>query len=159
MARLHAPVLLVALTAVACQGKSQGGTNDETRADAPAVQPAEPTGDPELVRLGELLVEGERDGGSILAVVHAERGTLAQCYEQARKADPTVAGELGIRFFIKADGTVPDAILHNAKITDRTMGRCLMNAFKTLQFPAAAGDTKATLPMSFGDAPPPEQAG
>ena len=159
MSRLHAPVLLLALAALACQGKSNGGAKAEPKADAPAADEADPTGDPALVHPGELLVEGERDGGSILQVIDAERGRLAHCYEQARKADATLAGELGIRFFIRADGTVPDAILHNASITDRTMARCLMNAFKTLKFPAAAGDTKATLPLFFGNAPPAGQAG
>lgn len=163
MARLVLTVTFVALTA--CQGKSgaapQGGHEvADGKAEAKAERTAEADADTSPLRpdgpkvaFGELLVEGARNGNDLLQVIGTQAGKIQDCYAATLKEHPDVAGELGIRFFVAADGTVPDAILHMGKITERSLQRCLMSTFKTFVFPELPGDpgTKATLPMIFGE--------
>lgn len=107
------------------------------------------------IRLGELLVEGPRDGGELLKVISEAMPSIAACYQEARSREPKTAGALGIRFLVAADGSVPDAILDRFTITDRPMQRCLMKAFKAMRFPPGPGETKATMPLDFGAIEPP----
>ena len=165
MARFVLTVTLVALAA--CQGKSgavpQGehksadaAAGSDAKADAKRDADASPLRpDGPKVAFGELLVEGGRNGNDLLQVIGTQAGKIQDCYAATLKEHPDVAGQLGIRFFVAADGTVPDAILHTAKISDRSLQRCLMTTFKTFVFPELPGDpgTKATLPMVFGDVP------
>lgn len=159
MARLALTVTFVVLAA--CQGKSgaapQGGheaadgkAEPETAKTDAETSPLRPDGP--KVAFGELLVEGARNGNDLLQVIGTQAGKIQDCYAATLKEHPDVAGELGIRFFVAADGTVPDAILHTAKISERSLQRCLMSTFKTFVFPELPGDpgTKATLPMVFG---------
>lgn len=164
MARLVLTFTLATL--VACQGKSgaapQGGHEAaDAKAEANVVQTEKTaeTGasplraDGPKVAFGELLVEGARNGNDLLKVIGTQAGKIQDCYAATLKEHPDVAGQLGIRFFVAADGTVPDAILHTGKITERSLQRCLMSTFKTFVFPELPGDpgTKATLPMVFGE--------
>lgn len=165
MARLVLTFTLATL--VACQGKSgaapEGGHGAaDGKAEAKAAEtttkdaqtsPLRPDGP--KVAFGELLVEGARDGNDLLQVIGTQAGKIQDCYAATLKEHPDVAGQLGIRFFVAADGTVPDAILHTAKISERSLQRCLMSTFKTFVFPELPGDpgTKATLPMVFGEVP------
>ena len=158
--------LLLGVGTAACEGKKpadagQGpGQGAKAEADGEA-SAAEREADAALqalvteIRLGELLVEGPRDGGQMLEVISNAMPSIAACYREARGRDPSIAGALGIRFLVAADGSVPDAILDRFTITDRPMQRCLRDAFKAMKFPAGVGETKATMPMDFGAAPPP----
>ena len=105
-----------------------------------------------VVRFGELIVEGSRNGGELLDVISRNAGLIQDCYTATLATKPDVAGQLGIRFYVKPDGTVPDAILANAKITDRPLQRCLMTTFKGLRFPImdTADGTRSTIPIFFG---------
>ncbi|MEM6996175.1 MAG: AgmX/PglI C-terminal domain-containing protein [Myxococcota bacterium] len=151
------------LFVVGCQGKSAPAP--APKGDDEASTPASPANaepsangfrkDGPKVQFGELLLEGPRDGGELLQVVGQNVGLLQDCYAATLADTPDVAGELGIRFFIKGDGSVPDAILANAKITNRPLQRCLMKTFKTLTFAATGHEGKATLPIFFGDVAPP----
>jgi len=168
MARLVSRLTAVTLVALAaCQGKSGAtseGEHGEAKAGAKAAA-ADAKGDDAAahplradgpkVAFGELLVEGARNGNDLLQVIGTQAGKIQDCYAKTLEEHPDVAGQLGIRFFVAADGTVPDAILHTAKISDRSLQRCLMATFKTFEFPKLDGDpgTKATLPMVFGEVP------
>lgn len=105
------------------------------------------------VRFGELVVEGPRNGGQLLEVIGSNAGAIQGCYSTTLVKHPEVAGELGIRFFVSAEGNVDDAILANSKITERSLQWCLMNMFKTFKFPVepSGAATRATLPIFFGD--------
>ena len=158
MARLVLTFTLATL--VACQGKSGAAPDGEpkaadtktaqtdTKTDASPLRPDGPK-----VAFGELLVEGARNGNDLLQVIGTQAGKIQDCYAATLEEHPDVVGQLGIRFFVAADGTVPDAILHTAKISERSLQRCLMSTFKTFVFPELPGDpgTKATLPMVFGE--------
>ena len=145
------------LAASGCEGKSATAAREPApTAAAPVTEnPAQALReDGPRVRFGELVVEGARDGGALTEVIAANAGRIQSCYAATLQQQPEVAGELGIRFFVTSDGTVPDAILSVAKITDRPLQRCLMETFKGLRFPAAqdADGTRVTLPIFFGEA-------
>ena len=113
VSRLSA-VTLVAL--VACQGKSGAApqAHGEAKADAKAVAgeakadaAAHPLrADGPKVAFGELLVEGARNGNGLLQVIGTQAGKIQDCYAKTLEEHPDVAGQLGIRFFVAADGTV-----------------------------------------------------
>ena len=105
---------------------------------------AAPSGNQALGANGKLAPETIRD------VVRAHFGAIKGCYETALQADPTLAGQIAVKFVIHEDGTVSGAGRESATISDATMVGCVVDGFKTIQFPVSSGgDAKVIYPIAF----------
>jgi hypothetical protein len=105
---------------------------------------AAPGGSQVLGPNGKLAPETIRD------VVRASFGGLRTCYEGALQRDPATEGSVSVKFVIHQDGSVSDVERETATISDQVMVGCLVDHFKTIQFPASSGgDATVIYPIAF----------
>lgn len=156
--RGHHLLFLGALwAALACSGKAKDVTTQEeqppvaqTKEDAP---PADPNADPTRARvtLGELDIEGSRNGEEVIAMAMRDAESLRKCYEDRLAKDDSLEGEVAIRVFISAEGNVDDALINNSKLKDHRVGTCMLRAAKKWKLPEdpSGAPSRVTVPVVF----------
>jgi hypothetical protein len=91
----------------------------------------------------------------IQVIVQAHREEARACYDQAQQAhpDPTMKGNLDVKWTIDPTGKVTDIGLDDAKsdIHDPAIGKCVMAIIKAIHFSVSAKgfETRAHYPFNF----------
>lgn len=91
-------------------------------------------------------------GDHIAAVVERERPGLVRCWQDATEgtsAIPRVRLELDLA--IASSGAVTSVVVSGEGVG--TLGPCVERAVRAWTFPAAGADTRARIPIAFGDLP------
>lgn len=100
--------------------------------------PVSPVEDPEGGN-----VAGPLGAEQVKPVMSAARAKLVACGKKG-KAKGTVV----TRFTVRPDGTTKNVVVKEP-IGDAAIETCLVGVFKTLKFPASAGETKVSYPVAF----------
>jgi hypothetical protein len=162
MLRLCPSFALVALVA-ACQGKAPVASDTNAGArdarpeeqQAPPVMPDQNDGGPKI-ELGELVLEGPRDGAPIIEAAISGIPALRKCYADRLEKDPNLGGgEVALRLLVTPSGRIEDALLHNNKLPDHRVGTCMLGVAKTWTLPPVdhTEPTRVILPLHL-DPPP-----
>jgi hypothetical protein len=107
------------------------------------------------VRMGATTVSGRLPPEVIQRIVRQNFGRLRMCYENGLRKIPNLRGRVAVRFVIGKQGDVTIAASGNSDLPDPATVNCVVNAFRTLRFPAPEGGIVTVLyPISF--APPGE---
>jgi hypothetical protein len=91
----------------------------------------------------------------IQVIVQAHRDEARACYDQAQKAhpDPTMKGNLDVKWTIDPTGKVTDIAVDDAKsdIHDPVVGKCITGIIKGIHFSVSAKgfETRAHYPFNF----------
>lgn len=82
---------------------------------------------------------GSLSAAAIRSVVRAHMPKVRRCYQAALVTDPTLAGDLKVRFTIDPTGT-PDAVrITDGTITDKALRSCVVGVFSAMSFPPPTG--------------------
>jgi hypothetical protein len=105
--------------------------------------------------VGQPVILGSLDREVIRRVVKAHTAQVRYCYERRLVVNPTLAGQLALRFVIGADGQVKQVTVQNDRLGDADVASCLMARAKTWLFPQPAGGgvVIVTYPFRFAPAP------
>jgi len=90
--------------------------------------------------------------GDVLKTIRAHQGKVQACFKAGKKRDPSVSGEVKIRFISTHDGKVRDWKDDASSMTDPEVTKCVGGAIKKLKFPKqkSPGDAWATYSINFG---------
>ncbi|MED5370776.1 MAG: AgmX/PglI C-terminal domain-containing protein [Myxococcota bacterium] len=83
---------------------------------------------------------GHLEKEAISGVIQASMGPLADCYQQAVKTDPDLAGQVVVRFRIETDGRVTRQEVKESTLSSPPVEACLLEVVDGLQFPEPKGD-------------------
>lgn len=97
--------------------------------------------------------EPGRKREDIQAIVMARRDDARACYDKGLKGNPTMEGDLDVKFVIDPQGAVSEAEVDQSKSTihDDAVGKCVVDVIKKIKFNASAKgfETRAHYPFNF----------
>jgi len=101
-----------------------------------------------LTMLGQPNAQGDLDKAEIRKVVKNAKQLITNCYEKQLATSPNLGGTISVQFFIKPDGTVPNAA---ASGVDPEVSTCVANVVKGLTFPKPNGGAgvQVNYPITF----------
>ena len=101
-----------------------------------------------LTMFGQPNAQGDLDKSEIRKVVKNAKQQLTSCYEKQLATAPNLGGTVSVQFFIKPDGTVPNAA---ASGVDPEVSTCVANVVKGLVFPKPNGraGVQVNYPITF----------
>jgi len=86
----------------------------------------------------------------IRRIIRAHFNRIRLCYDKALKSDPTLTGDLKVKFTIDPKGATKDATIADGTITDATMRSCVTGVFSSISFPEPEGGVVlVTYPIEF----------
>jgi hypothetical protein len=90
--------------------------------------------------------------GDVLKTIRPHQAKVQACFKAGKKRDPSVSGEVKIRFISTHDGKVRDWKDDASSMTDPQVTRCVGEAIKKLKFPKqkSPGDAWGTYNINFG---------
>jgi tetratricopeptide (TPR) repeat protein len=94
---------------------------------------------------------GALDAAAVTAVARRQSGQLRHCYEQALRADPSLAGTMRIEVSVTAAGTAESP--RASGFGDATLAGCMSSAVGRAAFPPASGTTSASVSVTCTAAP------
>ena len=119
-------------------GFGSGRLSGEHRSSAPSV------------RMGATSVSGRIPPEVIQRIVRQNFGRFRLCYENALRANPTLAGRVTVSFVIGMNGSVAGVTGNGGGISDNGMVSCVVRAFQNLSFPQPEGGVvRVTYPILF----------
>ncbi len=88
----------------------------------------------------------------VLKTMRAAQGKVTACWRAAKKRDPSVSGEVKIKFVISHEGSVRVWRNEDSAVSDEDCINCVGDVIKSLQFPTqkAPGDAWAIYQINFG---------
>lgn len=101
---------------------------------------------PPVTKLGE--PTGDVDPAVIGDAVRGHSGRFQRCYEEARQRNPSLQGQIEVRFAINSDGTVAQAMAAESNLPPQVT-ECVVNTFYDLHLPEQRGAAIAQYPMFF----------
>ena len=125
--------------------KLQSSTTTSSTADMPEAGPGK----------GPHQQEPGRAVKDIQVIVQAHRDDARLCYDSAQQAhpDPTMKGNLDVKWTIDPTGKVTDIAVDDARsdIHDPAIGKCVMAVIKAIHFAVSAKgfETRAHYPFNF----------
>jgi hypothetical protein len=88
-------------------------------------------------------------------IVRQNFGRFRLCYENGLRTDPTLEGNVRLRFVIEADGSAGVVSDAGSDLPDSSVVTCVQRAFGSLSFPAPSGGAMTvTYSVSFAPASP-----
>lgn len=101
-----------------------------------------------VVMLGQPNAQGDLDKSEIRKVVKNAKQQFTNCYEKQLATAPNLGGTVSVQFFIKPDGTVPNAAANGV---DPEVSTCVAKVFEGLVFPKPNGraGVQVNYPMTF----------
>jgi len=90
-----------------------------------------------------------RDPVAIQAVIRSQYAALRACYDEVLGRDPEAMGEMRTKLAIDTHGEVTSACFERADLDDHEGGECMLEVFRSLRFPTAAGDLTVSYPLRF----------
>jgi hypothetical protein len=171
-------IALTFLSAVACGGgtpppkteetaanaSADGGTSEDSGAmpepaasEAPAEAPA-PAASSQAA--GEMkppsgddpwMASHEMPAGDVLKTMKPKQGKVQACFKSAKKKDPSVNGEVKVRFVITNAGKVRDWKDDASSITDPGVTKCIGEIITKMKFPKqkSPGDAWGAYTVKF----------
>jgi hypothetical protein len=82
---------------------------------------------------------GSLDKELIRQVIRRNINEIRYCYERQLAADPTLAGQISVRFVISGDGTVSESTVARATTNDPEFEACVAGRVATWLFPKPVG--------------------
>ena len=94
---------------------------------------------------------GELDEGTLRSGFHRAAGSFARCYDQYLEHGSFAEGEVGLSFWVGADGRVRRPALDHAAFGDARFERCLTQAALQLRLgPPRGGEAQYAYTLRFG---------
>lgn len=100
-----------------------------------AVEPAEAPDASDAVEPQQL---GTLERTAIDETIRSHMNPIRSCYQRVLVQDPSVAGEIRVKFVIGADGAVTSAAVESSTLPDE-VGDCILSAFDRMVFPEPEG--------------------
>lgn len=99
----------------------------------------------------EALIDGGLDLDMVSEVIRRNMGQIRFCYEQGLQMDPSLAGRVGVKFTIGANGQVKIADVENTTLNSKQIEDCILLRLRSWKFPLPDGgvDVKVSYPFSF----------
>jgi hypothetical protein len=99
----------------------------------------------------EALIDGGLDLEMVSEVIRRNMGQIRFCYEQGLQLDPALAGRVGVKFVIGANGQVKLADVENTTLNSKQIEDCILLRLRSWKFPLPDGgvDVKVSYPFSF----------
>jgi hypothetical protein len=116
-----------------------------------------PGAKPPQVRMGATTVVGKLPPEIIQRIVRQNFGRFRLCYENGLRTNPTLEGNVTVRFLIEKTGAVSGvAAVKGTDLADKTVASCVIRAFTALSFPEPEGGGKVmvTYPIKFAPGEP-----
>lgn len=85
----------------------------------------------------------------IQKLVREKYDLFRRCYETALARDANLKGKVTVRFVIDREGATQDVCVKEATLTDAAAVRCMLDAYRTLRFAPAPGQTTVVYPIEF----------
>ncbi len=88
----------------------------------------------------------------VLKTMRAAQGKVSACWREAKRRDPSISGEVKIKFVITHEGTVRVWRNEDSAVSDEDCINCVGEVIKGLQFPKqkAPGDAWGVYQINFG---------
>jgi TonB family protein len=100
--------------------------------------------------VGDVLIQGVADVGSVTKVVEAKKADLRSCYERRLTETNRHEGNVRIRFEIGSGGKVSSAIIASSTLADSGVELCLLKTLRGLKFRAPEhGTVIVNYPFQF----------
>jgi len=101
--------------------------------------------------VGESNVFGALDSEDVEPVVHGNLRRFHTCYERGLLLDPSMRGDVEVRFVIGSDGEVEEARVFTTTLRSPPVEDCLVEKFQRLTFkrPLGASGTIVVSELSF----------
>jgi TonB family protein len=141
---VRAPFVTLLLASVpACAGAASSPS--PLNAPAASSASATPAAAPRHGRLRPVLIQ---------RIVRQDFGRLRHCYEAALGSNPSLRGQVRVRFVIDRTGAVADAVSAGSTMPDATVVQCALQEFRGLKFPPPEGEASVTVvyPIDFSPA-------
>jgi hypothetical protein len=89
--------------------------------------------------------------GEVTKTIKAHQKQVQACYTKAKKKDPSVSGEVKLKFIISNDGKVKDWKDDSSTMSNEDVTKCVGGVIKGLKFPKqkSPGDAWGTYNISF----------
>jgi TonB family protein len=83
------------------------------------------------------------------------RAKFSACYDAQAKKEPSLAGDVVLRYTVRADGKPYNVKIKRSTLDNAAVEKCMVRVGKKLRFPARAGrkPTKVIYPFRFAPAP------
>jgi Ca-activated chloride channel family protein len=86
----------------------------------------------------------------IRRIVQANHPQFRACYESGLKRDPSLRGDVKVRFVIDQTGAVETASLDGGTMLDADVRACTRNVFESMSFPESErGKVLVTYPIDY----------
>ena len=99
------------------------------------------------------------DKSELTAILHDRSDDIRQCYDAARKKQPTLEGRVEVRFTIDQTGRVTSSVVTGSTVKEHVLEKCIADAVGKWQFPKPHGDGLVVVTYPFNlhlaPAPPP----
>jgi hypothetical protein len=98
---------------------------------------------------------GPLSGEVLGRVMDQARPRFTRCYEQQMRRTPRLAGDVVIRYTVRADGTTRNVEVKRTTLNSPPVERCMIKVGQSLRFPGEAdrADTKVIYPFRFAARP------
>ena len=97
-----------------------------------------PESPPPSVRMGTTTVSGRLPPEVVKRIVRQQFGRFRLCYENALRANPTLAGTVTTTFTIRSDGSTK-GVSTSSDLADKTVAPCVAQVFTHLFYPQPEG--------------------
>lgn len=95
-------------------------------------------------------VDGSLDPKQISAAIKRRLAGIKNCYEQALKRNPKLAGKIVIAFVIDENGKVSEASVDSDSMGDSGVAKCIISLIRRVRFPKPDdGTVEASFPFVF----------
>ena len=126
-----------------------GATSGSEAKNAPSAASGDlvaPTGD------DPWMAPHQMPASDVKKTMRAAHGRLDACWTAAKKRDPSVSGEVKIKFVITHQGSVRVWKNEDSSLSDQSLVDCVGGLIKSLQFPGqkSPGDAWGTFEITFG---------
>ena len=101
------------------------------------------------VRAGRLTVTGKLPEELVRRFIRRDFPRFIGCYDRGLALNPTVTGDVVVRFTIDARGNVKNAANDASTLPDQGVVECVVKVFSELKFPEPDGDVTVQAPLSF----------
>ena len=90
--------------------------------------------------------------GEVTKTIKAHQKQVQACYSKAKKKDPSITGEVKLKFVVSNDGKVKDWKDDSSTMSNGDVTKCVGDVIKKLKFPKqkSPGDAWGTYNINFG---------
>lgn len=92
---------------------------------------------------------GTLERTQIDTVIRRNLNPIRYCYQRELAADPTLSGQVTIRFTIRSNGSVDTAETLSTTMNNATVEQCIAEQFRRMEFPKPDGDGPVTVDYPF----------